>query len=102
MAKTLMIGKPLFSEIFGENSTIKVIDFLFMGREFDFTLTHISNGTDLSRTAVRRAIEELLENDLVIKSREDKKSKYYKINKNNSKYFLLEQLYEKITDEILN
>lgn len=94
-------GRPLFENIFGENNTIKVLDFLFMGKEFDFTLTHISNGTELSRTAVRNAINELLSKDMVIESREDQKSKYYKINKKENKFKILESLYKKLQTEVI-
>jgi len=94
-------GKPLLANIFGENNTIKVLDFLFMGKEFDFTLTHISNGTRLSRTAVRNAIGELIDKKIVIESRKDSKSKYYKINKRENKYKILESLYKKLQIEVM-
>ena len=97
----IMIGKPLFENIFGENTIIKVIDFLYMGKDFDFTLTHISNGTGLSRTAVRKSLNFLLENGLAKVSREDTKSTYYCINKKNDKYNLLESLYNKVKKEIV-
>lgn len=96
-----MIGKPLFENLFGENSVISVLDFLFKGNDFDFTLTHISNGTGLSRTAVRNAMDFLLDKELAIISREDEKSNYYKINKKSDKYKLLESLYNKVKKEVL-
>jgi len=95
------IGKPLFENVFGENNTIKVLDFLFMGGNFDFTLTHIHKGTGLSRTAVRNAVENLEKQDLIEQSRKDNKSKYYKINKHNNKYCLLDMLYKKIKSEVI-
>ena len=98
----MKIGKPLFETVFGENNTIKVLDFLFMGKNFDFTLTHIHNGTGLSRTAVRNAITNLLEKEIVIQSRKDIKSKYYQINKQNSKYNVLETLYKQLKKDIIN
>jgi len=95
-------GKPLFENIFGENNTIKVLDFLFMGKDFDFTLTHIHNGTGLSRTAVRNAISNLKEKDLVVLSREDEKSKYFKINKKSNKFSLLNSLYNKLINDVIS
>lgn len=95
------IGKPLFGNVFGDNNTIKVLDFLFMGKDLDFTLTHIHNGTGLSRTAIRNALEQLLNNELVEKSREDEKSKYYRISRNNKKFKILENLYNQIMKEII-
>lgn len=100
MEGSIMRGKPLFENIFGENNIIKVIDFLYMGKDLDFTLTHISNGTGLSRTAVRNAVEFLLNNKLVEISRKDSKSSYYRINKNSDKYKILESLYNKVKKEI--
>ena len=101
MGDTIMRGKPLFENLFGENNIIKVLDFIYMGKDFDFTLTHISNGTGLSRTAIRNAIDFLLENKLAEISREDDKSTYYRINKNSDKYKLLESLYNKVREEII-
>lgn len=102
MKEKLVVGKPLFGNIFGETKVLKVLDFLFMGKDFDFTLTQIHNGTGLSRTAIRNALEELLKIKIIEKSREDEKSKYYRINKNNEKFNLLNLLYMKLTNEIIN
>lgn len=96
------VGKPLFENVFGENNTIKVLDFLFMGDDFDFTLTHIHKGTGLSRTAVRNAIVALLKSELVEKSREDDKSKYYKVNKKSNKYKVLQNLYKQIMSDVIS
>ena len=97
----MKIGKPLFENIFGENNTIKVLDFLFLGKEFDFTITQISKGTGLSRTAVRNAIDNLLNYKMVEQSREDDKSKYFKINTQNNKFSLLDELYNKLKMDIV-
>jgi len=101
MRGKIMLGKPLFENIFGENNVIKVLDFLYQGKDFDFTLTHISNGTGLSRTAVRNAIGFLLNNQSAEVSREDDKSAYYRINKHSDKYKLLESLYNKVKREVI-
>ena len=97
----MAIGKALFSNIFGENNSIKVLDFLFMGKDYDFTLTHISNGTGLSRTAVRNSIEKQIEEGLIKVTRDDGKSKFYAIDKQSNKYKILNSLYEKIKKEII-
>ncbi|MFT4326188.1 MAG: helix-turn-helix domain-containing protein [Candidatus Woesearchaeota archaeon] len=94
-------GKALFSNIFGENTPIKIIDFLMMGNNFDFTLSHISNGIGVSRTSVRNSINQLIETGIVEISRVDNKSTYYRIRKEDSKYPLLEDLYNKLQKEVL-
>ncbi len=93
-------GKPLLERIFGENNTIKVLDFFLMGKDFDFTIAHIRNGTGLSRTAINNAIQKLLDVEIIEKSRADGKSDYYKINRKSNKYMLIEGLYQKIMVEI--
>ena len=95
-------GKPLFENIFGENNTIKVLDFLIMGHNFDFTLTQLRKGTGLSRTAIRNALENLIKVGLVEKSREDTKSKYYKINKKSNKFKALDKLQKRIMADIIS
>lgn len=97
----MLRGKALLENIFGENNTLKVLDFLLMGKDFDFTISHIHNGVDISRTAVRNALKQLLDRDIAIVSREDEKSKYYKINKSSNKFKLLEGLYEEISQEVM-
>jgi DNA-binding transcriptional ArsR family regulator len=101
ITKKKIIGKPLFENIFGENNTIKVLDFLLMGKDFDFTLSQIASGTQLSRTAVRNAVEELINNGLIVVSRRDVKSAYYKINRETEKFSLLNKLYRVIQREII-
>ena len=97
----MRMGKPLLVNLFGENNTVKVLDFLLKGKDFDFTLTHIHNGTGLSRTAVRNAIENLNEIDVVEISRKDSKSTYYKINKKSDKYHILETLHRKLMKDVI-
>lgn len=102
MKQKLLLGKPLFENVFGTNNTIKVLDFFFLGQNFDFTITQIHKGTGLSRTAVRNAIEELLDKSLIAQTREDDKSKYFQINKKNNKYSLLHLIYKRISQDVIN
>ena len=102
MEGKMVRGKPLFENIFGENNTIKVLDFLIMGHNFDFTLTQISNGTGLSRTAIRNALKALSKVGLVEESREDQKSKYYKLNKKSNKFKILNKLQKRIMADIIS
>ncbi len=95
------LGRPLLENIFGENNNIKVLDFLLMGKDFDFTLTQIHYGTGLSRTAIRNALDKLVKAGVVEVSRSDKKSSYFKINKHSDKYNLLEQLYKNIMADVI-
>lgn len=100
MMKNKIVVKPLFENVFGENNTIKVLDFFLMGKDFDFTLSQIAIGTDLSRTAVRNAISELLDKKMIVVSREDVKSTYYRINKEDKKFELLTKLYKELKKEV--
>ena len=94
-------GKALFSNIFGKSTNLEVLDFLFMGKKLDFTLTQISNGTGLSRTAIRNVLEQLTKDGLVVKSREDAKSSYFRVNEEGSKFKILDNLYENIKKEVI-
>lgn len=96
------LGKPLLENVFGRNNTIRVLDFLVMGREFDFTLSQIESGTGLSRTAIRRAIRNLSKVDVIEQSREDKKSAYFRINKKSNKYKLIKAIYNKVIGNIID
>ena len=99
---TRMSGRPLLSLVFGESNKLKIIDFFLMGKEYDFTLSHISFGTGLSRTAVRNGISDLVKKKVVVMSRKDKKSVYYRINRENIKYQIINDLYSKLVSENLS
>jgi len=89
--------KTLFTEVLGENSTIKVIEFLIENRELDFGAGDISEETKLSRQSTYNVLYNLSNKKIVVKSRELRNKQMYKLN---DKSRIVKQL-EKLFDIIL-
>lgn len=96
MKRNKKYGKALFSNLFGESTRITIVDFLVGYHGMRFTLTHIENGIGISRTTIRKHMEELIEIGLVEISKKDNKSKYYSIKKNTKEFTLLYKLHRDI------
>ncbi len=99
--KKKQIGKALFSNVFGENTEIKLIDFFVGFKDFDFTLTQLENGIGISRASIRPKLKEMVERGVVEISRQDDKSTYYRINKADEKYKILQKLQKAIEKEVI-
>ena len=75
-----MTKKTLFTEIVGENSSIKVIEFFVENRELDFGVGDVSAETSLSRQSVYTVVDKLLEKDIVKKTRQLQNKQLYQFN----------------------
>jgi len=96
MENKIKTGKPLLLNLFGENKSIEVMDFLLMGKGYDFTISHISKGSGVSRTVVYKTISSLKDVGIIEETRE----KYYRLKNENSKVKHLVKLYKELQEEI--
>lgn len=71
-------------EVFGNNPTIKVLDFLITFADFDYPLTEIAKNSGVSYSTMQVFWHKLERNNLVIKTRRVGKSDMYKLNTKNS------------------
>lgn len=82
----------IFTDIFGNNSTSRVIDYFLDGYEMDFNISDIAKALNIQRPTVYKAIESLLKNHIIIKSRKVGNITLYKLNKEDPKSRKLQEL----------
>ena|SRR3989344_2642271 len=70
-------------EVFGNNPTIKVLDFLITFSDFDYPLTEIAKNSRVSYSTMQTFWYKLEKNNIVIKTRRVGKSDLFKLNTAN-------------------
>ena len=75
--------KTLFLEQFGDTPQIRVIDFMIGNHFFDFPLTEIARGSNVSYNSLKSFIDRFLKTGFLIKTRKVRKSDYYQLNLEN-------------------
>lgn len=78
-----MENETIFVEVFGNNPTIKVLDFLITFQLFDYPLTEIAKNSGVSYSTLQTFWDSLVRNKIVIKTRRVGKSDLYKLNTKN-------------------
>lgn len=78
-----MEEKTSFRLIFGDSPIIKVIDFLIDNQEFDYSLTEITRGADVGWTTLHQFWKDLINMNIVVKTRRISRAEMYKLNKDN-------------------
>jgi hypothetical protein len=61
-----------------------VLEFLIEGRELDYSITDIAEGAEIGRTTLFRIWEDLIQNKIIIPTRQIGNAKLYKLNIENS------------------
>ncbi|MFT4309372.1 MAG: winged helix-turn-helix domain-containing protein [Candidatus Woesearchaeota archaeon] len=69
-----------FLEVFGDSPVLKVLDFLIVNEDFDYSMTDIANLSGVGYSTLKRFFGKLVEKGIVIKVREVGKAKMYKLN----------------------
>ncbi len=77
-------NKSVFLEYMGDTPQLRVLDFLIDNHFFDFPLTEISRGSNVSYNSIVSFFPEWVVKGIVIKTRRIGKSDYYQINMKNS------------------
>lgn len=72
-----------FLKIFGDTPVLRVMDFLIVHEEFDYSMTDIANLSEVGYSTLKLFWANLEQNDLVTMTREVGKAKMYKLNMNN-------------------
>ena len=77
-------NKSLFLQYFGDTPQLRVMDFLIDNHFFDFPMTEIAKGSNVSYNSIKLFFDNWVENGLIIKTRKVGKSDYFKLNLENS------------------
>ncbi|MFC1666133.1 hypothetical protein ACFLZF_00245 [Nanoarchaeota archaeon] len=76
-------NKSAFLEYVGDTPQLRILDFFIGNHFFDFPLTEIARGAEISYNSLQSILPKLLEKEVLIKSRKIGKSDYYKFNMEN-------------------
>jgi len=76
-------NKSIFLECFGDTPQLRVFDFLVENHFFDFPMTEIARGSNVSYNSLKMFFPKLIETGILIKTRRIGKSDYYKFNMEN-------------------
>lgn len=75
--------QSIFVEYFGKTPFIKILDFLIVGKDFDYPLTEIAKGAEVGWTAFSKVWKTFIEKDIVKHTRDIGKARLYKLNTEN-------------------
>ena len=75
--------KSAFLEYVGDTPQLRVLDFFIGNHFFDFPLTEIARGSEVSYNSLKAVLPKFLEREILVKSRRVGKSDYYKFNMEN-------------------
>lgn len=76
-------NKSIFLEYLGDTPQLRVLDFFIDNHFFDFPLTEIARGSNVSYNSLASFFSDWIKKEIVIKTRRIGKSDYYKINLEN-------------------
>ena len=76
--------KTLFLEQFGDTPQLRAIDFMISNHFFDFPLTEIARGSNISYNSLKGFIDNFIKTGFLVKTRRVGKSDYYKLNLENT------------------
>ena len=77
--------KSLFIEFMGDSPTIRILDYLLTERELDFSITDMAENSRIGRATLYRIWDKLIENKIIVHTRDIGRAKLFKLNKENPK-----------------
>jgi AraC-like DNA-binding protein len=90
-----------FLEFVGDTPTTRLLDLLITGREFDYTLTEMSQKANMSWSTLHRIFPNFLKHRIVKGVREVGRAKLYKLNIQNPLVKKYVDIYDSIIMEEL-
>jgi len=101
-----MKQESIFVEYFGDTPMVRLLNFLILGKDFDYSMTDIANGSNVGWTSFTRAWKELEKKKAVVHTRNIGRAKLYKLNTNDATIQKIIKLHWEIikseTDKILS
>lgn len=75
-----MENKTAFLQIFGDSPILRVLDFLVVNEDFDYSMTDIANFSEVGYSTLKLFWAKLEKENIVINTRIVGKAKMYKLN----------------------
>lgn len=76
-------NKSFFLKQFGDTPQLRVLDFLIDNHFFDFPMTEIARGSNVSYNSIVLFFNDFIKSGIIIPTRKVGKSDYYKLNMEN-------------------
>ena len=105
-----MKDKTVFLETFGDSPTLRIMDFLVVNEDFDYSMTDIANLSGVGYSTLKLFWNRLEKSRIVAQTRTVGKAKMYKLNLSNPviKKFrdfywetIKQKIHEKVKKEIV-
>ncbi|MBN1502698.1 hypothetical protein JW930_04075 [Candidatus Woesearchaeota archaeon] len=78
-----MENKTVFLQVFGESPVLKVLDFLVVNEDFDYSMTDIANLSQVGYSTLKLFFKRLEKQGIITKTRTVGKAKMYRLNFSN-------------------
>ncbi len=75
--------KTIFLDIFGESPKLKVIDFLVVHEDFDYSMTDVASLSGVGYSTLKLFWNKLVKEHIVVQTRVVGKAKMYRLNLSN-------------------
>lgn len=75
-----MKQESIFEEYFGDTPMVRILNFLILGKDFDYSMTDIAEGSHVGWTSFTRAWKDLEKRKVVMHTRDIGRAKLYKLN----------------------
>ncbi|MCH8004078.1 MAG: hypothetical protein IH934_05610 [Nanoarchaeota archaeon] len=72
--------KSIFAGYLGYSPMIRILNFLILGKDFDYSMTEIAEGSHVGWTSFTRAWKELEKRKVIAHTRNIGRAKLYKLN----------------------
>ena len=76
-------NKSLLLQYLGDTPQLRILDFLIDNHFFDFPMTEIARGSNVSYNSLKGLFGMLISSGILVKTRRIGKSDYYKLNTEN-------------------
>lgn len=78
-----MTEESIFVEYFGDSPLVRILNFLILGKDFDYSMTEIAEGAGVGWTSFVRAWKTIVSKNAVVPTRVIGKAKLFKLNTND-------------------
>ena len=102
ISKMEMKEKSLFLKVFGDSPKLRVLDFLVVSDEFDYSMKEIAEKSGVGYSTLRLFWKELVKDKIVIHTRDIGKARLFKLNTENPIVKKFDKMYWEITEVITN
>lgn len=75
-----MKQESIFADYFGDTPTVRILNFLILGKDFDYSMTDIAEGGHVGWTSFTRVWKELEKRNAIVRTRIIGRAKLYKLN----------------------